>query len=131
METANSTTQKEILLVTADEIKFENGYTKINFRYLFDTGAYEKFPHARKGWGYAWKADGDTQKSVNVNLFESTGMTVGGAIGQGDFDKVLIDSLPEKCNMMCTTKIADEIEKLIGDKVKLIRHHSEQPIIMK
>lgn len=122
------TQKKKLLLFTSEQVGFTG---QVSFKFLFEIeGAYDKYEEAKSElWGYAHK-DKDKESVVCFNLFRSgKGLHLGGAFGQGDFDKVVLEDMPQACSMVCTTEVADMLEKLIGEQVQITRLFSEKTLL--
>ncbi len=113
--------KKEILLFTCDKVSRTG---QLSFVFISKIkGAYQEHEHCRSQWGHIW-ADSGNANVLLFNLFRDGNSAQRGAFGQS-MDDLIISELPEKCCMLCSVEEANTLEKILGDKVKIIRLYSE------
>lgn len=119
---------KELLLITSEKVGFTGS---VSFGFIFQADMYDKYDHCQtEHWGYAHQ-DKDRPEVIPYNVFKSgQGMVMAGALGQGaDFDDKQLNSFPDKFVMLCDIKTADVIEKLVGEKIKIIREVHKETLL--
>lgn len=134
--------KKSLLLITSDKVG-DTG--TISFSYIFQDKsmeAFDKHPKQCSGpFGFVKNEGSDTSGVFYANVFQGgQGLVFAGPIygtrhleldsSYAESNKKLVeDTFPDNFNMLCTTKVAEEIQKVLAELCEVSMLKSEETLL--